>query len=171
MRRLTALFVGVVLMVGGSATAGKIGFVDAERAVFQVGEGQAKVKEFEAWAEPQQKAVEAAAKRVAEIRTQIQQQRSVASPETQERLGREELEARRRFEDAKRNFERDREAKKEQLFGEVAVKVGQVASEYAAANEYDAVFVLGAQPLVYISDTADLTEIVIRLYDERFPVN
>lgn len=161
----------MVLLVAGSAMAGKIGFVDAERAVFQVKEGQAKVKEFEAWAEPRQQAVETAAKRVAEIRQQINQQRSVASPETLERLGREELEARRAFEDAKRNFERDQEAKKEELFGQVALKVGQVASEYAAANDFDAVFVLGAQPLVYIADRADLTDTVVRLYDERYPVN
>jgi len=31
--------------------------------------------------------------------------------------------------------------------------------------------VLNAQPLIYVADAADLTDTVIRLYDERFPVN
>ena len=46
-----------------------------------------------------------------------------------------------------------------------------MASDYARANDYDAIFVLNAQPLIYIADAADLTDTVIRLYDERFPVN
>jgi len=29
--------------------------------------------------------------------------------------------------------------------------------------------VLTAQPLIYVSDAADLTDTVIRLYDQRFP--
>lgn len=171
MRRMTGVFMVMALMAAvGPALAGKIGFVDAERAVMQVQEGQAKIKEFEAWAAPQQKKVEAAAARVTEIRRQITQQRSVASPETLDRLGRDELEARRAFEDANRDFERDQSAKREQFLGEVAVKVGKVASDYGKANGFDAIFVLTAQPIIYLSEEANLTDAVIRLYDQRFPV-
>jgi len=46
-----------------------------------------------------------------------------------------------------------------------------VASEYGKANDFDAIFTLQAQPLIYIADGADVTATVIRLFDERFPAN
>lgn len=170
MRRITGILVMMVLVAAvGTAAAGKIGFVDAERAVVQVQEGQVKVKELDSWAENARKAVETSAARVTELRQQIAKQRSIASPETLERLNREELDARRSFEDAKRNFERDLSIKQDEYFADVAVKVGRVASDYGKANGYDAILVLKAQPIIYLSEDADLTDIVIRLYNERFP--
>ncbi|MCK5378396.1 MAG: OmpH family outer membrane protein [Acidobacteria bacterium] len=170
MRQMTGMLVAMMMVAAvGPASAGKIGFVDAERAVMEVQEGQAKAMQLEAWAQPQQKKVEAAAARVAEIRQQIAQQRSVASPETLDRLGREELDARRVFEDAKRNFERDLSAKQDEFLAEVAVKVGRVASDYGKANGFDAILVLKAQPIIYLSEEANLTDTIIRLYNERFP--
>lgn len=171
MRRNIGILVIMLMAVAvGPASAGKIGFVDAERAVMQVEEGQSKVKQLEAWAQPQQKRVEDAAARVAEIRQEITRQRSVGSKETLDRLGRDELDARRLFEDAKRNFERDLSAKQDEFFAEVALKVGRVASDYGKANGFDAILVLKAQPIIYISDEANLTDLVIRLYNQRFPV-
>ncbi len=171
MRRMTGILVVMALVAAvGPVSAGKLGFVDAEKVVMQVREGQAKVKEMAAWAEGQQKIVEAAAAVVTDIRQQIAQQRSIASPETLERLGRDELNARRTFEDAKRNFEREVSAKQEEYLAEVAVKVGTVASDYGKANGFDAILVLKGQPIIYVAEEADLTEIVIRLYNQRFPL-
>jgi len=166
--------IGLVVVIlsvvaAGPVWAGKIGFVDAEKAVMQVKEGQAKVKELEAWAEVEQNKVKAAADRVNEIRQQLSKEQSVASQDSVDRLKRDELEARRAFEDAKRIFERDLGTKRDAALGEVAVKVGKVASDYGKANGYDAIFVLTAQPIIYLSDESNLTEIVVRLYDERFP--
>lgn len=170
MRRITcaALLVAIMLFAV-PAVAGKIGFVDAERAVASVREGQAKLKDLEAWAEPERQRVESLGARVNELRQQIGQQQAVASAEALQELQDQELEARRQFEDARREFQRDLETKQNEFLSDVAVKVGTVATDYAKSNDYDAIFVLNAQPLVYVSDAADLTDIVIRQYDERFP--
>lgn len=163
----TLLILG--LMTAAPAWAGKIGFVDAEAAVKRVREGQKQMEALEAWSKTEQAKVEAAAKRVTELRQEITRQREVASKETLDRLNRDELEARRAFEDAKRSFEREVDAKQNEFLGDVAVKVGRVASEYAEANGYDAIFVLDAQPLIYVSDESNLTDTIVRLYDQRFP--
>lgn len=167
-------FTGVVLLVAivlfaVPAMAGKIGFVDAERAVASVKEGQAKITELEAWADPERQRVESLGARMNELRQQINQQQAVASAEALQQLQDRELQARREFEDARRVFQRDLEAKQNEFLSDVAVKVGTVTTDYAKANDYDAIFVLNAQPLVYVADSADLTDIVIRQYDERFP--
>ena len=54
---------------------------------------------------------------------------------------------------------------------DAATKIGTVASDYGKANDFDAIFMLNTQPLVYVRDAADVTDTVIRLYDERFPLN
>jgi Skp family chaperone for outer membrane proteins len=46
-----------------------------------------------------------------------------------------------------------------------------VAAEYAEANGFDAIFLLGAHAVAYYSKTLDVTDAVIRLYDERYPAD
>ncbi len=171
MRRVKSAAVLAMLMLATAPVlAGSIGFVDAERAVASVKEGQAKLREFEAWAEPERQRVEALQARMNDLRQQINQQSAVAAEEALQELRQRELDARREFEEARRAFQRQLEAKQNEFLGDVAVKVGTVASEYGQANGYDAIFVLNAQPLVYVAESADITDTIIKLYDERFPL-
>lgn len=158
-----------LMLVTAPVFAGNIGFVDAERAVATVKEGQAKLREFEAWAEPERQRVTALQTKMNELRQQINQQSAVAAEEALQELRQRELDARREFEEARRDFQRQVETKQNEFLGDVAVKVGTVASEYGKANGFDAIFVLNAQPLVYVAESADLTDTIIKLYDERFP--
>lgn len=170
MRRIFLIvMVAGLIAVANPVVAGKIGFVNAERAVVQVKEGQAKLKELDAWAQPRRQEVEQAAARVAELRKQIDQQTSVATGEALDALRRQELEARRVFEDRKRDYDRDLAKKQDEFLADVALKVGTIAVEYGKANGYDAIFVYEAQPLIYVSEEAELTDLVIGLYNERFP--
>ena len=159
-----------LLLVAVPALAGSIGFLDAERAVATVKEGQAKLSEFEAWAEPERQRVEAMRTKMNGLRQQINQQGAVTAEEALQELREQELDARREYEDAARSFQRQLEIKQNEFLGDVAVKVGTVASEYGEANGFDAIFVLNAQPLVYVAESVDITDTIIKLYDERFPV-
>jgi Skp family chaperone for outer membrane proteins len=161
----------MVVLTAVPAMAGRIGFLDAEKAVSMVKQGQAQFRLLEAWATPRQQEVNRLRDRAVELTNQLASQRNVASAEVVAQLERQVLDARRAFEDAGRNYERDLDAKQNELLGEVALRIGQVASEYGRANDFDAIFMLKAQPLAYISEAADVTDTVIRLYDEKYPVN
>ncbi len=167
--RWTLVLIAVLAAV--PAMAGKIGFVDAERAVASVAQGEIKLKELEEWANPRREQIEQMRTEALAIRDQIEKQRNVSPPEVVAKLEQDLQTAGRRFEDSGRSFNRELEAKQSELLGEVAQRVGQVASDYAKANDYDAIFVLNAQPMIYVSEAADLTDVVIGLYDEQFPVN
>ena len=164
------LLVAVVMMTAGPAFAGKIAFVDVERAVATVQEGKAKLDELRAWAEPNDKQIDDLAKRVLDLQRQILQQRAVASPDALKRLEEEELDGRRRLEDLRRDLSREFETRQNQLLLDVARKLNQVVTDYAKANDIDAVFIHKGSTLIYMAPTSDLTDTVIRLYDERFPV-
>jgi hypothetical protein len=54
---------------------------------------------------------------------------------------------------------------------QVATRIRDLAGEYAAANGFDAIFMFESTPLVYVAESAVITDAVIRLYDQRYPVN
>jgi outer membrane protein len=161
----------VVGMAAGLASAGSIGFVDAERAVASVAEGKAKLVELEGWAEPRRAQLQELQQAAQAAEQELRTRGNVVSGEALRDLQNRVRDTARAFEDARRDFQRDLQKKQDEFLSDVAVKVGTVASDYGRANDYDAIFVLNAQPLIYVADAADLTDTVIRLYDQRFPVN
>ncbi len=171
--RALAKWVAVAIAICSSipAIAGTIGFIDAERAVATVEEGQRQLQALDGWARPKREQIEGMRTRVAELTQQLNAQRTIASADAIKELEAELLKARRDFEDAGRAFNRDLETKQNEFLAQVATRVGSVASEYAAANGFDAIFVLNAQPLVYVAEAADITDTVIALYDEKYPVD
>jgi len=171
--RLVLRWVLVLMMVlaAAPATAGKIGFIDVEKAVSTVKQGQVQIKAMEDWARPRREQLDQLRDRATELANQLAAQRNVAASDVIEQLEQSAFQARRAFEDAGRDFNRDLDAKQNEMLGDIALKMGQVATDYGKANDYDAIFTVQAQPLVYIADAANLTDILIRLYDERFPAN
>jgi len=163
----------VVLAVSSAvpSLAGKIGFLDAERAVASVGEGKQQLKALEEWALPRRERLQEMQTNLVNLNNQLTTQRSVATAEVVKQLEEQVLGARRELEDAGRAFNRDLEVKQNEFLEDVATKIGTVATDYGRANDFDAIFMLQTQPLVYVRDSADVTDIVIRLYNERFPVN
>ena len=170
--RWTFRWVLVLVMVSAAApaTAGKVGFLDVEKAVSTVQEGRAQMQALEAWAKPRREELEQLRARAVELTNQLAAQRNVASADVVAQLEKDVVQARRAFEDAGRAFNRDLDAKQGEMLGDVALRLGQVASEYGKANDFDAIFTLQAQPLIYVAEGANVTDIVIRLFDERYPV-
>jgi len=162
---LVAAFVAIPVM------AGNVGFLDTERAIKKVKEGQRQLQILDDWATQRSDNVERMQSRVAELTEQLSVQRTVASADAIRKLEDELLVAQRGFEDAGRTLQRDFEAKQRELLALVATRVRDLAGEYASANGFDAIFMLESQPLVYIADSALITDAVIQLYDERFPID
>jgi Skp family chaperone for outer membrane proteins len=153
------------------AAAGNIGFLDTERAIKAVKEGQRQLQILDDWANQRADEVERIQSRVAELTQQLNTQRTVATDEVIRGLEDDLLKAQREFEDAGRALQRDFDAKQRELLALVATRVRDLAGEYAEANGFDAVFMLESQPLVYIANSALITDAVVRLYDERFPID
>ena len=164
------IFILVAAFAAIPAVAGKIGFLDTERAIKTVKEGQRQVQALDEWANQRSDEVEAMQNRVTELAQQLNTQRIIASADTVKRLERDLLKAQRDLEDAGRDIQREFEDKQRELLAQVATGVREVAGEYAAANGFDAIFPLASTPAVYIADSAVVTNAVIQLYNERYPV-
>jgi Skp family chaperone for outer membrane proteins len=153
------------------AMAGNIGFLDTERAIKTVKEGQRQLQILDEWSTQKSDQVEQLRSRVTELTQQLNAQRTVASADAIRQLEDQLLVAQRSFEDAGRSLQRDFEAKQRELLALVATRVRDLVGEYALSNGFDAVFMLESQPLVYIANSAVITDAVIQLYDERYPIN
>jgi Skp family chaperone for outer membrane proteins len=169
MRRLTVLSALIILMLSSlPAQAGKIGFIDAERAIAEVEEGKKKFAALQAWQEPHQEKLDGLRDQVVALREQLAEE---TTPEARAEIERNEISATRAFEDARREYERLLETKKHEFLSEIAAKIALVGTDYAKKNEFDAVFLLSGQPMMFVAETANITDIVIGLYNERFPIS
>jgi Skp family chaperone for outer membrane proteins len=160
----------VVMFAAVPAVAGNVGFLDTQGAIRGTQEGRRQLAILDAWANQKSDEVDALQNRVEVLTRQLDEQRPVASEETIARLEEDLLQAQRDLEDTGRTLKREFDAKQRELLAEVAIRVRNVAGEYAAANGFDAIFALESQPLVYIADSSLITNAVIRLYDEKYPV-
>jgi Skp family chaperone for outer membrane proteins len=171
-RTIGRLILGaMMILTAASAAAGEIGFLDAERAVLSVQEGRSQLRALEEWATPRRTQLEGLQGQVAELNQRLAAQRSVASPEALAQLDRELVQAQRDLEDQVRAFNRDLPARRDRMLGELSAKIMTVAAEYAEANGVDAIFLLGAHAVAYHAKKLDVTDAIIRLYDERYPVS
>lgn len=161
----------MVILTAASSAAGQIGFLDAERAVLSVQEGKSQLKALEEWATPRRAQLEQMQSQVAALNQRLAAQRGIASPDELAQLEREQVQAQRELEDQARAFNRDLPARRDKMLGELSAKVTAVAAEYAQANGLDAIFLLGAHAVGYYAKSLDVTDGIIRLYDERFPVS
>jgi len=173
MRRLVIPIIVFAMFISIPASAGKIGFVNAELAISQVDEGMAEFEKLRQWQSPHQAELDRLRDRVMRLREQLArtQASDEATPESLMAIERNEIEARRAFEDARLDYERELEEKKNEFLSVIATKIGAVGTEYAKANDFDAVFLLTAQPMVYVSEAADITDEVVKAYNQRYPVS
>ena len=164
------LFV-IAVFIAVPAVAGNIGFLDTERAISLTQEGKRQMEALDRWANQRADAIEAMRDRVNEIAQELNTQRTIATDEVISALERDFVAARRELEDAGRALQRDLDAKRAELLAQVATRVRNISSEYAEDNGFDAILMFETTPLVYVKDSAIITDEVIRLYDQRFPVN
>lgn len=153
------------------ALAGKVGFLDTDRAIKTVKEGQRQMALLNDWSNQKADEVEAMRDRVTELAGQLNNQRSVATEDAIRRLEQDLLTAQRELEDATRALQRELEAKQREMLAQVATRVRDLTGEYAEANGFDAILMFESTPLVYVDDGAIITDAVIQLYNQRYPVD
>jgi Skp family chaperone for outer membrane proteins len=171
MRRISRfMLVAVAVLAPAPVMAGKIGWVEVEKAAVTVQEGKAAIKQLDDWAAPRKTKLDSLRDVAATAQQKFLKERGVASDDAVEELQKTAVAAKRRFEDAVREFQRQYDDEQNKLLADVAHKMNKVVSDYAEANGYDAVFIFQQRTLIYLRPAANITDEIIKLYDQRFPV-
>ena len=165
------MFFLIAVFAAVPALAGKVGFLDTDRAIKTVKEGQRQMMLLNDWSNQKADEVESIRDRVTELTRQLNSQRSVATEDAIKKLEQDLLSAQRELEDAARALQRDFEAKRREMLAQVVTRIRDLTGEYAKANGFDAILMFESTQLVYVDDAAIITDAVIQLYNQRYPVN
>jgi outer membrane protein len=147
----------------------KIVFVDVERAVATIDEGRARLKELEEWARPRQQELARQAKELDDLQAEAASKQGVANQEALAQLNRTFTSRKRDFEDNQRVAKRDFDEKQNGVLRDVGGKLQDVIAKYSDQNKFTAVFIIRPNELAYLANSADITDTIIKLYNQRFP--
>jgi outer membrane protein len=147
----------------------KIGFVDVERAVVSIDEGQARLKELQDWVKPRRDEINKLGSDVANLQSQIASERGIASDDAMADLNHRLVARQRELEDKQRDTKRDFDEKQQAVLKDLGDKLNTVIAKFADSNRYTAIFILKQNDVAYLANSADVTPTVIKLYNEAYP--
>lgn len=167
--------VAVSGLVAGAAIAQapeptKIGFVDVERAIVAIEEGKAKLKELENWAKPRQEELQKLGKDINDMQGELVSKRGVASQEALDQIQQNLVAKQRQFEDRQRVAKREFEERQDTVLKELGGKMQGVIQGFAEKSGYVAVFLFKANDVAYLAPSADITNVIVKLYNEKYPL-
>lgn len=166
-----ALFAAATLMAQApAANPGKMVFIDLDRAMISTKEGKSALDEF-------QKVYEAKAKEIQDMQAALEkgmsefqaQQMTLSEEKRDERqvqLDEQSVALNRTKEDHQKSLERKRNS----LIKKILNKMQPLIADYAKKNQVKAVFVIQQQMLAYVDESVNITNAIIKLYDEAYPI-
>lgn len=174
MRAKPLIFSALLLALGAGRTIGqeapaKIGFVDVQRALLTIEEGKAKRKELQDWAAPRQQELQRLDQEIQALQQELGAKQQGGTLEQLSDLNRRLTAKKREFEDKQRQYSRELEEKQNEVLRALGQKMEQLLKEYADAQKYTAIFILQPDQVAYVANSADITDTLIKLYNEKYP--
>jgi len=160
-----------VLPAQTPAESGKVGIINVQNALVSTKDGQKAAAELEAKANPKRKELEAKQAEINSLQDQLQKGQNTLSESSKQSLARD---LDRKTKNLKRDAE-DAEAEWNQDQQKVLQQLGQrvmaVVDKYAKDNGYTLVLDVSSPqtPVLYASNTVDITKDVVELYDKNSP--
>lgn len=147
----------------------KVAFVDVQKALLAVDEGKAKRQELLDWAAPRQKELQQLEQEIQNLQQELLSKQASAAPEQLSELNRQLTAKKRQFEDKQRQYTRELEEKQNQVLKSLGEKMEKLLAEYAESQKLSAVFILQQQLVAYVANSADITDTLVQLYNQRYP--
>lgn len=171
--RLTGLS---LVALAGSAFAQtaptKVGIIHIQNAIVATQDGQKAVKALEEKSAPRRKDLESKQSGISQLQNQLRTSSNTASEETKKKLAMDIDSKTKSFnrdvEDAQAEAEQDQN----KLLNEIGGKIMAVIDKYATDNAYALIIDVSAQqsPVLYASNSVDITREIVALYDKNAPV-
>jgi outer membrane protein len=154
------------------AVGSKIGVVNVLQAISSTAEGKQASTELQQQFAPRQQELETLDKRVNDLQQRLNTGQATLSDEERARLNAQGTRLAQRLDRKKNEFQEDVNTAQRDVVNSIGHKMMDVLNRYAQENSYVAVFDSSAQnsPILYASKNIDLTQDIIRLYDQAYPV-
>ena len=159
---------------GGSADApsGKVAVISLQEAIAGTAEGKQAAQQLTAQFAPRLTELQNIQKQITDIQQRLQAGANTLSAEEQARLQRQGSELQRRGQREEQDLTEDRNEASQEVVNHIGQRMMPILTKYAKQNSYGVVFDNSAQntPVVYFADQTDITQQIVKLYDDAYPV-
>ena len=156
----------------GAAASGKVGVVDVRQAIVATSEGKQASAELQSQFAPRQSELEGLNKQIADIRQRLSVGADKLSADEGARSQRQGEVLSRQLQRKQDEYQEDVNAAQADVVDRIGRKLVDVLDRYSRENGFVIVFDSSAQnsPVLYKSTQIDVTQDIVRLYDQAYPV-
>ena len=156
----------------GSASSGKIGVINVRQAIVTTAEGKQASAELQTQFTPRQNELEGMNKQINDLRGRLSAGANTLSDEEKVRLTQQGQRLTAQLDRKNNELNEDVQAAQADVVDRIGRKMMDVLDRYARENGYAIVLDSSSQntPILYASNQIDVTQDIIRLYDQNYPV-
>ena len=153
-----------------TATANKVAYVDIRQAIQATAEGKQAAAEFQSQFNSKQTDLENLQKSVEELQNRLNAGARTLNDEERIRLQRQGERQASQLKRKQEEYQEDANGAQQEIIDRIGRKMVDVVSRYARENGYGVILDAQTACGVYCSNQLDVTQEIIRLYDQANPV-
>jgi outer membrane protein len=156
----------------GSAAAGKVGVINIRLAIGNTAEGKIAQAELQSQFAPRQTEIENMNKQINDLQQRLQAGANKLSQEEEGRLRQQGQRLASQLERKNTEYQEDVNAALGDITDRIGRKMVDVLNRYSRENGFVIVLDSSAQssPILYASEQIDVSQDIVRLYDQAYPV-
>jgi outer membrane protein len=154
------------------AGAGKVGVINIQAAIASTAEGKQAAAELQSQFTPRMNELQNLQKQIEDVRNRLQAGQSTLSDEEKARLQREGDTLTRTYQRKQQELQDDTNDAQQEVVNRIGRKLVDILNKYSKDNAYAIVLDDSSQqtPVIYAANQIDVTQDIIRLYDQSYPV-
>jgi outer membrane protein len=156
----------------GAPASAKVGVINIQAAIASTAEGKQAAAELQSQFAPRTSELQNLQKQIEDIRTRVQNGQTTLSDEEKARLQRQYDQLTRTFQRKQQEFQDDTNDAQQDVVNRIGRKMIDVLDKYSKDNNYSIILDESSQqtPVIYAANQIDVTQDIIRLYDQSYPV-
>jgi outer membrane protein len=157
---------------GAAAPAKAVAIINLRGAIGSTAEGKQASAELQSQFAPRSSEIDGLTKQINDLQQKLQAGQGKLSQEEEARLTGEGQRLTQRLDRRRNDFQEDASAAQQEVLERIGRKMVDVLDRYARENGYSVVLDTSGQnsPILYASNQVDVTQDIIRLYDQAYPV-
>ena len=150
----------------------KVGVINIQAAIAGTAEGKQAAAELQSQFAPRTTELQNLQKQGQDLSARLQNGQTTLNDEEKARLQRQLDQLNRTFQRKQQEFQEDTNEAQQDVVNRIGRKMIDVLDKYSKENSYSVILDESSQqtPVIYASNQVDVTQEIIRLYDQAYPV-
>jgi outer membrane protein len=157
---------------GAAGTVKSVAIINLRGAIGSTAEGKQASAELQSQFAPRSAEIDTLTKQISDLQQKLQAGQGKLSQEEEARLTAEGQRLTQRLDRRRNDFQEDASAAQQDVLERIGRKMVDVLDRFARENGFSIVLDTSGQnsPILYASNQIDVTQDIIRLYDQAYPV-